>query len=178
MGMMDKAEILRWSRKYDKDQGWWAQKEQDLGAKFRKAKVLTREDLAQVVEWKFQDSDEKKKRVLEAVAKNDDAVITRISSQVFNIPSGEDAYRMNSLTMLNGVSPILASVILAFFDPKQYGIFDVHAWKALLGNEPPNLFTTQNYLKLLLALRKTAGKHNLDVRVVEKAFFKKNLDES
>ena len=175
---MDKSEIMRWSRKYDKDQGWWAQKERELGAKFRRTKVLTRDDLIQIVEWKFQGSEEKKKRVLEAVAKNEDAIVARISSQVFSVPSGEDAFRMNSLTMLNGVSPILASVILTFFEPKQYGVFDVHVWRALLGNEPPNLFTTQNYLTLLSALRKTAGKNNLDARTVEKAFFKKNLDEA
>ena len=176
--MVDKAEILRWSRKYDKDQGWSAQKERELGAKFRKAGVMTCEDLRQVVDWRFQDSEEKKKRVLEAVAKNDEASVTRISSQVFSVAGNEDAFRMNSLTMLNGVSPIIASVILSFFDPKQYGVFDIQAWKALLGNEPPNLFTTQNYLRFLAALRKTASKHNLDARTVEKAFFKKNLDKA
>jgi hypothetical protein len=176
--MMDKATILRWSRKYDKDQGWWAQKEIELGARLRRTKVLTLDDLTQVVQWKFQGSEEKMKRVLEAVSKNDAALVARISSQVFNVPTDEDAFRMNSLTMLNGVSPVIASVILTFFDPKNYGVFDVQVWKALLGNEPPNLFTTQNYLKLLAALRKTASKNNLDARIVEKAFFKKNLDES
>jgi hypothetical protein len=80
--------------------------------------------------------------------------------------------------MLEGVSPVLASVILAFFDPKQYGVFDVYAWRALLGNEASNLFSAMNYLKLLLALRKTAAKHNLDVRTVEKALVKKKLEES
>jgi hypothetical protein len=178
MDMMDKAEILRRSRKYDKDQGWWAQKERELGAKFRKNKVLTREDLVQVVEWKFKDQENKKGQVLEAVANNDDVVLARISSQVFNILGDEDAYRMNSLTMLNGVSPVLASVILTFLDPKNYGVFDVHVWRALLGNEPPNMFTTQNYLRLLTALRKTAAKNNLDARTVEKAFFNKGVDES
>jgi len=177
--MVDKKEILRWSKKYDKDQGWWVQKENELGVKFRKAKVLTRDDLAQIVEWKFKDaSEEKKKRVLEAVAKNDEATVARISSQVFNITATEDAYRMNSLTMLNGISPVLASIILSFFDPKQYGVFDIHVWRALLGNEPPNLFTVQNYLKLLTAIRKTAGKNNLEVRTLEKAFYKKHLDEN
>jgi hypothetical protein len=174
---VDKKDFLKWSRKYDRDQGWWTQKEQELGSKFRKNKVLTRKDLSLVVEWKFREQENKKSKVLEAVAKNDDDTLTRVSSQVFNVPGAEDAFRMNSLTMLIGVSPILASVILAFFDPKQYGIFDVNVWKALLGNAPPNLFTTQSYLKLLVALRKTASKHNLDVRTVEKALFKKSLDE-
>lgn len=177
--MVDKKEILKWSKKYDKDQGWWVQKENELGNKFRKAKFLTSNDLAQIVEWKFKDtSEEKKKRVLEAVAKNDETMVARISSQVFNITATEDAYRMNSLTMLNGISPVLASIILSFFDPKQYGVFDVHVWRGLLGNEPPNLFTVQNYLKLLTAIRKTANKNNLDARILEKAFYQKHLDEN
>jgi hypothetical protein len=175
--MLDKAEILRWCRKYDKDQGWAAQKEQELGAKFRKNKVMTREDLIQIVEWKYKDTENKKKQVLEAIAQNDPAVVERISRQVFSVPGEEDVYRMNSLIMLNGVSPVLASVILAFFDPKRYGVFDVNVWRVLLGNEPPNLFSKQNYFTLLAALRKTAAKQNLDARIVEKAYFKKSLDE-
>ena len=176
---MDKADYLKWSRKYDKDQGWNAQKEQELGGRFRKTKTMTLQDLAEVVEWKFKDAPEsKKQRVLEGVAKNDPAVVTRVSGQVFCVPSGEDSYRMNSLLMINGVSPVIASVILAFFDPHEYGVFDVRVWRAQLGNEPPNLYTAANYLKLLASLRKTADKQNLDVRTVEKALYKKSLDES
>ena len=175
---MDKADFLMWSRKYDKSFGWQAQRERELGAKFRKAKALTCADLAQVVEWKFKDEPEKKARILALVTRNDEATVNRLSSQALSIPSCEDAYRMNCLTLLEGISPVLASVILAFFDPKQYGILDVAVWKALLGNPPPNLLTTQNYLKLLLAMRKTAAKQNLDVRVIDKALYKKSLDES
>ena len=175
---MDKADFLLWSRKYDKSFGWQAQRERELGAKFRKAKALTQADLAQVVEWKFKEEPEKKARVLALVTRNDEATVDRLSSQALSIPSCEDAYRMNCLTLLEGVSPAIASVILAFFDPKQYGILDAAVWKALLGNPPPNLLTTQNYLKLLLAMRKTASKQNLDVRTIDKALYKKSLDES
>lgn len=175
---MDKPDFLLWSRKYDKSFGWQAQREQELGAKFRKAKVLTQVDLAQVVEWKFKEDPEKKVRVLALVSRNDEATINRLSSQALGIPFCEDSYRMNCLTFLEGVSPVLASVILSFFDPKQYGILDAAAWKALLGNPPPNMLTTQNYLKLLSAMRKTAAKQNLDVRTIDKALYRKSLDES
>ena len=131
----------------------------------------------QVVEWKFKEEEEKKTRLLELVARNDEATINRLSSQALSIPSCEDAYRMNCLTLLEGVSPVLASVILAFFDPHQYCILDLRVWKPVLGNPPPNLYQTQYYLKLLVALRKTAAKHNLDVRTVDKALYKKSLDE-
>jgi hypothetical protein len=174
---VDKADFLTWSRKYDKSFGWQAQRERELGAKFRKAKTLTQADLASVVEWKFKEEPEKKARTLALVARNDEVTVNRLSSQALNIPSCEDAYRMNCLTLLEGVSPVLSSVILAFFDPHQYGIFDVCVWKPLLGNPPPNLYQTQNYIKLLAALRKTAAKHNLDARTIDKALYKKSLDE-
>ena len=175
---MDKKDFLKWSAKYDKDQGWLAQKEKELGARFRRMKVMSGADLAMVVEWKFKDDAAKRSRVLELVARNDEASVARVSSQVFNLPLDDDACRMNCLMMLEGVSPVLASVVLAFFDPKRYGVFDVYVWRGLLGNEVPNLFSTVNYLRLLVALRKTAAKHNLDVRTVEKALVKKKLDEA
>jgi hypothetical protein len=175
---MDKAEFLMWSRKYDKAFGWQAQRERELGSKFRKNKALTCKDLASIVEWKFKDDAEKKTRSLELVAHNDEANVNRLSSQALSIPGCEDSYRMSCLTLLEGISPVLASIILTFFDPKQYCILDQHTWKALLGNIPPNMQTTLNYLKLLAVIRKSAAKQNLDVRVIDKALFKKGIDES
>jgi hypothetical protein len=164
---LDKKDLLKWSSKYDKDQGWLCQVERELGARFRKTRVMSGADLAAVVEWRFSGDEERRKRVLELVARNDEAAVTRVSSQVFNVPVADDAYRMNCLLALEGVSPVLASVVLAFFDPARYGVFDVYVWRALLGNEVPNLFSTANYLRLLGALRKTAAKYNLEVRTVE-----------
>jgi len=174
---MDKADFLLWSRKYDKAFGWQAQRERELGAKFRKNKSLTCKDLAAIVEWKFNGDEEKKARSLELVARNDEATVSRLTNQALSIPGCEDNYRMNCLTLLEGVNPVLASVILAFFDPKQYCILDLAVWKALLGNPPANVLSTPNYLKLLEAIRKTAAKQNLDVRVIDKALFKKSLEE-
>ena len=175
---MDRAEILRWNRKYDKDNAWKSQTEQELGAKLRKSKVMSMQDLSRIVEWQFKEDDRKKAKVLEAVSKNDDEVVMKISSQAFCVPSEEDSFRINSLMMLNGVSPVLASVVLAFFDPRHYGVFGAGVWRALLGNEPPNLFSVQNYLKFLSALRKTAAKYGLDVRIVDKGLYEKSVDES
>jgi hypothetical protein len=175
---VDKADFLMWSRKYDKTFGWQAQRERELGIKFRKNKALTCKDLASIVEWKCKDDTERLARSLVLVARNDEATVNRLSSQALSIPGCEDGYRMNCLTLLEGVSPILASIILAFFDPKQYCILDQYTWKALLGNVPPNMQTTQNYLVLLAVIRKTATKQKLDVRVIDKAFFKKGFDEA
>jgi hypothetical protein len=175
---LDKPDYLLWSRKYDKAYGALAQRERELGAKFRKNKVLSCKELAAVVEWKFADDPERKTRALELVARNEEGKVARISSQVLCLPQGDDIYRVNCLTTLEGISPVLASVILAFFDPKRYGIFDLRVWRPLLGNASAGLYTPQNYIRLLEAMRKTAAKHNLDVRVIDKALYKKSIDES
>ncbi len=59
-----------WSRKYDKALGWQAQRERELGAKFRRNKVMTKADLAAVVDWRFNDEPDKKDRALELVGRN------------------------------------------------------------------------------------------------------------
>ncbi len=65
---MDKPDYLTWSRKYDKAYGWQAQRERELGAKFRKQKGLTVADLTQVVEWRFKDEPEKVDHLKELVS--------------------------------------------------------------------------------------------------------------
>ncbi|MFA7397179.1 MAG: hypothetical protein WC046_01710 [Candidatus Bathyarchaeia archaeon] len=175
---MDKLEYLMWSRKYDKAYGWQAQRERELGAKFRKNKALTVKDLSAVVEWKFKDEPEKLQRVQELVNRNDEEKVQRITSQTLSLPNADDNYRINCLIALEGISPVLASVILTFFDPHKYGIFDRSIWKGLLGNVPLGLYTPQNYVRLLISLRKTSKKHDLDARVIDKALYKKFIDGS
>jgi hypothetical protein len=118
-----------WSRKYDKAYGWQAQRERELGSKFRKNKALTQKDLASVVEWKFINEPDKVTRAQELVLRNDEEKVARITSQVLCIPNADDMYRLNCLTTLEGISPMLASIILTFFDPKRYGIFYLSVWK-------------------------------------------------
>jgi hypothetical protein len=175
---LDKADYLLWSRKYDKAYGFLAQRERELGLKLRKNKVMTKTDLVAVVDWVFRNEPDKKTRAVELVSRNSDEIVERISSQAFNLPEGSDLYRMNCLSTLEGVNPVVVSVILMFFDPKNYGLFDVRVWKPMLGNAPSNLFTALNYQTLLLSLRKSAHKHNLDARVIDKALYKKSVDES
>ncbi|MCL1966176.1 MAG: hypothetical protein FWF66_05140 [Candidatus Bathyarchaeota archaeon] len=175
---MDKADYLLWSRKYDKTYGFLAQRERELGFKFRKNKFMTKTDLAAVVDWIFQNEPDKKARTVELVNRNSDEIVERVSGQAFNLPEGSDLYRMNCLSTLEGVTPVIVSTILMFFDPKNYGFFNVRVWKPMLGNAPSNLFTALNYQTFLLALRKAANKHNLDARIIDKALYKKSVDET
>ena len=170
---------MAWTEKYDKDHPWWVQEEERLGDKFRKTKTLTKDDLCKIVEWKFKDLKGRKTRILGLVAKNSEKAVQLTSKQVFDLTPQDEPYRIDSLDNLDGVGPALASTILTFYDPKNYGVFDIHVWREIFGPEPTDLFlTTKYYLQLLGELRKLAIQYGLNVRTVEKAFFKKNLDES
>lgn len=173
---MDKANYLSWAKKYDNAYGWRANRERELGAKFRKNKQLSNADLAAVMEWFYRDDAEKLSRVKDLVARNSEEKTMRLTSQALSLPGADDMFRVNCLLGLEGVTPVLASAILAFFDPANFGVFDAAAWKALLGNAPPGLYTPQNYVRLLTAMRKTAQKHNLNTRIIDKALTKKNQD--
>lgn len=94
----------------------------------------------------------------------------------FSSNSKSDELKISLLRTLNGVGASVASTILTLYDPKNYGVFDKHVWRELFGKEPENLYTTANCLKVLAKLREIAKEYDLDVRTVEKAYFKRNLE--
>ncbi len=173
---LNKEELLQWNKRYDTEHPWWTQKEKELGDKLRRTRKLTKEDLIQVVEWKFKELKGRRIRVLGLIEKNDDEKFKKVSSKLFESGRTSDSYKIENLCDLDGVGPALASTILTFYDPKNYCVFDIHIWRELFGKEPSNLFAAKNYVKLLWEVRKIATQHQLDVRIVEKALFKKNLE--
>jgi hypothetical protein len=175
---MNKEELLKWNERYDNDHPWWTQKEKEIGEKLRRTKELTKEDLVQVVEWKFKELKGRRLRVLGLIKGNTEEQYKRVSHKVFISGSDVDSYKIDALCTLDGVGPAIASTILTFYDPKRYCVFDIHIWRELFGKEPANLFVTKNYVKLLFEIRKIASGYNIDARTVEKAFFKKNLEET
>ncbi|GAH72618.1 unnamed protein product, partial [marine sediment metagenome] len=59
-----------------------------------------------------------------------------------------------------------------------YGVFDIHAWRELFGKEPKSLFTNmKNVFRFFERLREIALKIKFPCRDIEKALFKKNIDE-
>jgi hypothetical protein len=107
--------------------------------------------------------------------------VRRTSTEAFNEEG--DCARLKKLMGryggIKGVGLAVASVIWTFYDPSSYGVYDIHAWREFFGKEPRNLFSSfGNLMKFLSELREEARRLNLNARVVEKAYFKKNLDAS
>lgn len=173
---LSKQEILELAAKYDEDHPWWTRKEKEIGDRIRAEQEFGLDTLKEIVEWKFKTTPRKLKINLGHVRKNEDYTIRNISSSVLGLSPKYDAHKIKSLSNMKGVGPATASVILTFYDPKNYGVFDIHVWRELFGKDSRPDYNPRDCLILLSELRELAKKHSLDVRVVEKALFKRNLD--
>ena len=173
---MEKAEIEYWRHKHDVENAFWINKEREIGDRLRASKELTKVDLIEIIEWKFEGLEGRKKRELDLIARLDEHNLEQVSNLVFNLSIGQDLYRIKRLCGLDhGIGPAVSSVILTFFDPKNYGILDFHVWQEVF-REDRKSFTAENYVRLLSRLRDEANRHGLEVRAVEKAYFKRNFD--
>jgi len=179
--MYSRDEILSWYKGYDDDYPERdRQIEEELGNKLRLSKELTKDDLIKIIEWKFQDRTKGRRKIILRLLKDiDDSEIRRVVNVALNTEN--ETLRIKKLRDgITGVGFALASVILTFYAPKNYGVFDIHVYDELFGTNPKtrpkNLFgNCKYYLKFLRKLREIAKKHDLDVRAVEKALFKKNV---
>ena len=171
---MDKKEILYWLKRYngEEDSGRFKSLERELGRKIRKTKKLTKSDLKGVVSWKFQSLPGRKKRTFNLLKSSSDSKIQRLTKEA--LEQKDDFSKLRILTSIKGIGPALASCILTFYDPKNYGVKDIHIERELFGRDLRG--NNKDYLKLLRKLRAYSEKYNLPVRVIEKALFKKNLE--
>jgi hypothetical protein len=172
---LSNQDILEFAAKYDEEHPWWTKKEKELGDKLRETGELTKEDLIEIVEWKFKTTPPRKKRILGYIKQNEDDVIRDISRSALRLSTKYDSEKIERLCRIKGVGSATASVILTFYDPKNYGVFDIHVWRELFGKDSRPVYTTRECLIFLSEIRGLAKKHNLGVRVVEKALFKGNL---
>ncbi len=174
---MDHGKIIFWSEKYDREEDLYTKgTEEELRAKFRKNRYATKEDLETVIRWKFQGRLTGRQQMnLARLKPVEDWVIKRITGLAFEVPG--DRVKLKLLMSIDGVGASVASVLLAFYDPDNYGVLDFHVWHGLFDNDKKT-FTEQDCLKYFKKLRKLARQVGLPCRDVEKAIFKQDLDNS
>jgi len=175
---MDREEILYWKGKYETEEDLYTKgDEEELKEKFRKNKYLDKEDLIRIVKWKFQGRlTGRQQRLLRLIGPLESSFIQDISSLAFK--TKDDEIRLKLLMIVKGVGVALASVILAFYDPQQYGVLDIHAWRGLFGEEPKDLFTNMKHALFFFdKLRDISARVNLPCRDIEKAIFKRDIDK-
>lgn len=170
--MLRKGEILKILKEYEKEYPTDAQLEKNLGLKIREQNYVTKEDLEEIVIWKFWGIEGRKRSNLNRVSKEDDDYIRKVSELAFK--TKDDRRRVQLLIRISGVGPAVASVILSFYAPKHYGVFDFHAWQEIFAKSDGPNYTVTNVIKFFEKLREEARKYNLSARKVEKAYFIKH----
>ena len=169
---MDKEEILFWNEKYDREEDQlYPHYEAELIERFKREQKATKSDLEKAFLWKFQGGlAGRGKHIFKYVEKQDDFVIERLTELAFYVQ--DDRLRLKLLTTINGVGPSMASVILTFFDPENYGVLDFHVWRGLFG-EYKTVFSNSDCLKFFEKLRSEAQRIGLFLQGSGKGHFQK-----
>jgi len=176
---INKEEIIFWKEKYDNEEDSYNKGEEwDLRASFNKNGFMSKEDLVRIMKWKFQGRLKGRQKIMLNLLEDcESSLIEKMSKEAFQ--SKEDDIRITLLSSLPAVKNSLSSVILTFYDPINYGILDIHSWRELFGIEPKDIFSNKKRLLIFFnELRKISQKTGLSCRDIEKALFKKNIDEA
>jgi len=163
---LDREALLCLSTEYDHAYPWWTQQEKALGQRIKREKEVGRDVLNEIIEWKFSTLPGRIKRTQNLINVHTDAFIRSVTRRALALP----------MRRIKGVGISLASVILTFYDPENYCIYDIHVMRERYGTEPKNMFASKkHYVHLLNDLRAQSKTLNLPVRTIEKALFKKNI---
>ena len=180
---MNIKEINHWLYRYNNEEDSYNNGlEEEVGCRIRQHKKVTKEELKKIIEWKFQGRLKGRKiRTFNLIKNIADSEIQKTTEAAFGCDS--DELRLKLLMSIKGVKVALSSVILTFFDPEEYCIFDIHVYDELFHasskTRPKDLFiNTKYFTKTLNRVRSLAKKSGLRARDVEKALFKKNLEQN
>jgi hypothetical protein len=177
LSKLNKQELKRWTKEYAyAENSPQKETEKDLGKKFQKNGFATKKDLIELLSWKFETMKGRKQLELARLEKNPDSIIREFTGKAFE--AKEDLERIKYLKRLNGVGSAVCSVILTFYDPKEYGIFDIHAGEELLGKEVKNDQRNKTLVTFFGKLRELSRETGLDCREIEKGLFQKHYSES
>lgn len=176
---MRKDEILDWKMRYDEERKPNDRKmERELRKKFQGQRFMTKEDLIRVVKWRFRGRlAGRQEKLLELIKPVEDSHIKSRSRAAFR--AKDDEARLKFLFQIEGVRNILASAVLALYDPDNYGVLDMGVWRALFGKEPRDMFVNpKRAIEFFEKLREISTKMSMPCRDIEKAIFKREKDKT
>ncbi len=174
---LGRDEILRLAREYDQAFPRWTLREEALGRQLQVDRELGVEGLQAIVEWKFASLPGRITRTRNLLRVHSDDFIRSVTRRALALPVDQESTRIRELRRIRGVGVSLASVILTFFDPEHYCVYDIHVMREVYGCEPRSMFaSSQHYLRLLNDLRARSRRLHMSVRTLEKAFFQKNIE--
>lgn len=137
----------------------------------QRAGYLTQSHLKQVARWKSP-------RSAPHVERNSSRYVEEVSRFAFS--TSDERARVESLTLLDGVSWPTASVILHLFHRDDYPILDFRAlWS--VNSSPPNQYDFEFWMPYVQFCRKVASRNGVSMRTLDRAlwqFSKANQSKS
>ena len=174
---MTNKEAKYWLDRYNKEEDLYnTDLEVELRRKFQESRVMTKAELFNIVEWKFSANRHRKIRTKNLLKNINEKDVELISVAVFNMRDDQLRYRL--LTAITGIGPAMASTILTFYDPDLYGIYDIHSWRGLMRSKEPKISSFKDVKLFWDYLRKEAREVRMSCRDLEKAYFKKDKENS
>jgi hypothetical protein len=123
---MKREELIYWKNKYDKEEDLDNKRdEEELRKKFQENRFITKKDLVRIVKWKFQGRLKgRQNRILNLLKNTEESFIKDVSKLALEYE--DDEIRLKLFSTISGVGNAISSVILAFYDPQNYGVLDIH----------------------------------------------------
>ena len=150
------SDIIKLRNEHDKECKSEIELEKKIGNQLRATKTLTKSQLGKIIFWKFDRDGRIRANELRLIESINDELLQEKSTCVFNLGTDHDSERVELLRSFPGIGVAVASVILSFYDPENYCVFDFHIYQEFFGMRPD--YTTDEYVKLLEVLRKEAKK--------------------
>ena len=143
----------------------------EVGERFRKRGFLTPIDLYLILIWKLESFGNALKSARAAITENSEENIRNVTATAVkytNDKNVEEAIR--ELCKLHYVKEVVASAILTFYDPLNYGVMDIHSFKALELPKDYSASMYARYLQELHNLKRALGNfscHQIDAALYE-----------
>jgi hypothetical protein len=140
--------------------------EQSTGLALRNTGTISKDQLSSIIKWRYGDQKYYFSRVSKILESVDEQEIKEVTQTA--LAMSLDYYKMTLLCAIPGVGPVLASIILAFYNPHEYGVFDREVWNQLFPDEKANM-SVDGYIRFLKGLRKLSKEYQVPARIIGQA---------
>ena len=144
--------------------------ESTVGKEIRKSGEITKSQLLKMMIWRSEYVN-RRHQDLDFIEKIDETALRHITKMALQLSEDLDIYKIKVLNSLRGLGPARASVILSFYNPSRYGVFNWRVWEQLFPDEG-NSYSPEDYVRFLKELRKRSDETGVKVRDIEFALWK------
>lgn len=99
-------------------------------------------------------------------------------NQLESAKETDNKLRIKVLMTIPGIGLAVPSTVMSFYEPKDYGIYDIWSWRGLIGSKEPVNATWKHLDVFWTKLRLESERLGMTCRDLEKAYFKKAKEDS